>query len=248
MESGELRRYRISAQPDVPVQIDGLVLQSDGEETPLVDGQKGLRHPMLGPVTDPAHAGSRLTLPAAQFRVVPPADEPQVVPRRKSPMPSPGKILCARHGENVFIRIEGRGTHVLGADLDPFLADLCARGDFAGIVVDLTAAEALDSTMLGLLARIAKWMRRERKCNATLLCADDRIASAVRGVGLDRLVTLTGSSTPAATALGEIPTASTDQTDRARMVLAAHRELMELNAENVSKFRGVVEFLERDLG
>lgn len=169
-------------------------------------------------------------------------------PGMQFPTLSPtGKILCARHGADVFLRLEGRGTHLLGADLDHFLTDLCTRGDFTGIVVDLTATEALDSTMLGLLARIAKWMRRERKCDATLLGADDRIAATIRGVGLDRLFTLAERPAAAAPALSAIPAAAASQADRARMVLAAHRELMELNAENASKFRSVVEFLERDL-
>ena len=162
-------------------------------------------------------------------------------------MPTAGKLFYARHGANVFVRIEGRGTHVLGADLDRFLTDLCARGDFAEIVVDLTAAEALDSTMLGLLARIAKWMRQQRQCAPTLLCPGDKIAATIRGVGLDRLFTVVMQSVTPAPELSTVPSAPATATDRARTVLAAHRELMTLNAENASQFQSVVEFLERDL-
>lgn len=162
-------------------------------------------------------------------------------------MPPAGKLSYARHDANVFVRIEGRGTHVLGPDLDHFLTGLCARGDFAEIVVDLTAAEALDSTMLGLLARIAKWMRLQRPGTPTLLCAGDKIAATIRGVGLDRLFTVVTQSAAVAPELSAVPSIQATATDRARTVLAAHRELMALNAENASQFQSVVEFLERDL-
>lgn len=162
-------------------------------------------------------------------------------------MTQPGRVSYALHEANVFVRIEGRATHVLGADLDHFLTGLFARGDFAEIVIDLSGAEALDSTMLGLLARIAKWMRQHRQCAPTLLYAGAKIATTIRGVGLDRLFTLTMQSASPAGGHSALPQIQADRTERARLVLAAHRELMTLNAENASQFKSVVEFLERDV-
>jgi anti-anti-sigma regulatory factor len=162
-------------------------------------------------------------------------------------MPPVGKIFFASRASKVFLRLEGRATHALGADLDQVITRLCARGDFTEIVIDLTAATALDSTMLGLVAKVAKWMHLHRQRAPTLLAASDKIAATVRGVGLDRLVNIVTQQVDAPGDLHEAPTADVSRDERARTILAAHQELMSLNARNASEFKSVVEFFEQEL-
>lgn len=156
-------------------------------------------------------------------------------------------MLFAKRDSHVFVRLEGRATHALGTDFDHFLTRLWASGDFVEIVIDLTATTSLDSTILGFLARIAKWMHQHRRCAPTLLCSSDKIAATVHAVGLDRLVSVVPQHSAAPENLQDVPTVEATRNEKARAILAAHRELMSLNERNASEFKSVVDCFEREL-
>ena len=159
-----------------------------------------------------------------------------------------GQILYARRGGHLFIKLEGKITHLLAPEFDAFIEKIVAAGSFDELVVDLAATTSIDSTGLGLLAKSAKVMLRVHQKSTTLVSGSGNIAEALRGVGLDRLFSIVGVSSVPDADLRRIPGADVAREDRARTILEAHRELMALNEKNASEFRSVVEFLENELG
>jgi anti-anti-sigma factor len=69
----------------------------------------------------------------------------------------PGKYLYARHHDICFLKFTGHITYTTSPDLDRFLVGLFGKPDFLNILVDLSETSGIDSTNLGLLARIARF-------------------------------------------------------------------------------------------
>jgi anti-anti-sigma factor len=158
----------------------------------------------------------------------------------------PGSILYARKDKVLCIRLEGRMTFSLGPGFTDFIGLIFARDDWTDLVVDLTGTAAIDSTTLGLLAKIARLLRQRRNQTLVVVSSQERITATLRSVGLERLMTIVPPAGSAVDHLTALPTQEGDKAEQSRVVLDAHRELMALNEQNAAQFRTVVEFLEKE--
>ena len=68
---------------------------------------------------------------------------------------SEGRILAASHDGAYVLRLVGDVRLTLCATIDDFIDRMFADPDFASIWVDLCEAEGMDSTTLGMLAKLA---------------------------------------------------------------------------------------------
>ena len=66
-----------------------------------------------------------------------------------------GKILAASHNGAYVIRFEGDVRLTLCTTIDDYFQRMYDDPAFASVWVDLCSAEGLDSTTLGLLAKLA---------------------------------------------------------------------------------------------
>ncbi len=158
----------------------------------------------------------------------------------------PGKILFARKDTLLCIRLEGRITFALGTRFADFISQIFARDDWGDIVVDLTGTASIDSTALGLLAKIARLLRQRREQSLVVISTSPRITGTLRNVGLERLMTITEPVGTPASHFTEVPARDASKSNHTRVVLDAHRELMALNKKNAAQFRSVVDFLEKE--
>ena len=70
-----------------------------------------------------------------------------------------GKVLHASHDDIHVLRFIGDIRYTLSPSIDRFLKEIFSGSPPAGFVIDLTETDSIDSTNLGLLARIAKAMK-----------------------------------------------------------------------------------------
>lgn len=170
---------------------------------------------------------------------------------------SAGKILYAKSEKRVVIKLAGDirytllpGTARLTAGLSALLDRTLETEPFESIILDLTEAEMIDSTHLGLLAKVAHFARKRLAGKVTLFSTNPDITQILRGVGFDQVFILVeGAPDPALSwnAVGETLSCDGVQSD-ARLLLEAHRALAELNAKNRAAFRNIVDLLEKELG
>jgi anti-anti-sigma factor len=160
--------------------------------------------------------------------------------------PPPGTIFFARKDGLLCIRLEGRTTFALGPGFTDFIGQIFARDDWTGIVVDLTGTTAIDSTILGLLAKIARLLRQRRDHSLVVISSNSRITLTLRNLGLDRIMTIVAPAGAPTADLTKVPAGDANKSEQARVALEAHRELMALNKKNATQFRTVVEFLEKE--
>jgi anti-anti-sigma factor len=159
-----------------------------------------------------------------------------------------GKVLHATHETVHVLRFVGEIRHPMGPALEKFLDQLLNQAPSAGLVIDLSETEIIDSTCLGLLARTALKLQHQGRGKATLVSQRDDITEVLRSMSFDRLFNIVGEmlvSGPIAERLLTAPGAR-DEDVLLDTMLRAHRTLMELSEHNRLQFKEVVEALQRE--
>ena len=165
-----------------------------------------------------------------------------------------GRILHAERDGIHVLRLAGEVRYPLAPALDAWLRRLFEGGAAPrGFVIDLAETEAIDSTHLGLLARVSKRLRQAGAPRAVIVTGRPDITEVLLSMGFDEEFQLVDAQgRPAAAALGgESETVAegggeADDAMLADTVLDAHRALIELNERNREQFADVVAALEMD--
>jgi anti-anti-sigma factor len=158
-----------------------------------------------------------------------------------------GNVYYAERDGTGILRFEGTIRYTLATALDRFLDELFARNGFGQLIVDLSDVESIDSTGLGLLARIANFVRRRDGHRPLLFSSQPDINALLASICLDSAFTLCAQR-PEALPGEALPAANPSDGEVAQTVLAAHRLLCEMNDANRAQFQSVVEAFERELG
>jgi anti-anti-sigma factor len=145
----------------------------------------------------------------------------------------------------VAIRIEGRASFQNSACLNDFFNELIARGS-TRFVMDFNNCTSMDSTFLGVLAGVALQLRKQHPPGSLVLCRmAARNLELVRNLGLHRLLTvdteIADVNLNSSTALAPAP--DKGELESARLVLAAHENLVVADEANRAKFQDVLAFL-----
>jgi anti-anti-sigma factor len=128
--------------------------------------------------------------------------------------------------------------------MDAFLRALLSRDDFRSVLIDLSETEGIDSTSLGLLAKLSLETQRRFELVPTLVSTNPDITRILRTMGFDDIFHIIESPLTEIGQLGELPTLEIDEDDVRQRVLDAHRTLMDLNEQNRESFRDLVTALE----
>lgn len=158
-----------------------------------------------------------------------------------------GKILFTRNDGCWFIKMNGNIRYPIGRDFDHFINRMFREPTLQDVVIDLTDAEYLDSTNLGLLAKIANKMHEKFDRKVTLISTNANINYLLDSIGFyDIFIVI---SNPAATPgeLHEITHLKAMEKQQAETMLEAHRLLMNMNEKNRNEFKDVVELLEKEV-
>ena len=117
--------------------------------------------------------------------------------------------------------------------------------------MDFSECAGMDSTFLGVLAGAALRLRKTDPVGSLILCElNERNLELVQNLGLNRLLTVDDRATaPAGSETDSLECKPvTDEVANARVVLEAHKNLIEADADNEDKFRDVLSFLKQQLG
>lgn len=163
-------------------------------------------------------------------------------------MPDPVKpsFLVDAYSDPVVIRIEGRASFQNCSSVQVFISELIGQGK-SRFVMDFLTCTSMDSTFLGVLAGAALELRRQKPPGSLVLArVGPRNLELIRNLGLHHLLTIDAGendlaqSTPSAV----LPAArQLDELENARLVLAAHENLVSAEAANRDKFQDVLTFL-----
>ena len=168
---------------------------------------------------------------------------------------TPAPILVATIGEHFWLRIEGKGSFQNSVQLKKCLQGMIDKG-VQTFVVDLDRCPIMDSTFMGTLTGAALNLKERGDGEVVILNANARNQQLLSSLGLDHILTVDNVGVRFKAERAQVsrqfgtceePVAPS-KTEQAEHVLEAHEALTEANAENASRFRDVIEFLEKELG
>ena len=159
---------------------------------------------------------------------------------------------AAQRGVHV-LRYFGTVNYTLAPGLQQFLQHLLVDDQVSGLVFDLSAAESLDSTNLGLMARANEQVRESGAPNSVIISGNEDIDVVLRSMGFDQTFELLPTPPPPAhpelldAGTDPVLTAAPSAAELQRTMIDAHRALVRLSEAGRLEFEPVVACLERDI-
>ncbi|MFZ5724740.1 MAG: STAS domain-containing protein [Pseudomonadota bacterium] len=159
-----------------------------------------------------------------------------------------GRVLYAEHDGTWVLRLTGDVRATWCSSLDALLERMFADTSLRSVVVDLRETTNIDSTMLGLLARVGVQTRKRLGRQPLLLSPRPDVRRLLDSMCLDKVLTIVDDEAArcacdAAKTL-EIPAVDRTDAELCSQVTGAHRALMDLDERNRAAFHDVVTRLE----
>jgi anti-anti-sigma factor len=147
-------------------------------------------------------------------------------------------------GTHVFKLIgEVRATSCIS--LDHLLDKIEQQNDIKGALVDLTKATFIDSTVLGILAKLGLKLQQVHDIQAVMITTNPDITTLADSMGLSQVFVMLNCLADAC-CTQVLPEEHGDHSEMLHTVLEAHRTLMCLNKTNHNMFQPLVKQLEQE--
>lgn len=158
---------------------------------------------------------------------------------------NPGEIYYAVTGERAYLKLVGDIRHPLSQRLNAAMGRIFNRAEVRGVVVDLQQAEFIDSTCLGLLARVATRCLELGCERPVIVSVQPEINRLLRSMGFDRVFVLVENpASPTAGLSDAAELAGIGKRPAPKLILEAHQALCQMNESNQHLFQNVIEQLE----
>ncbi len=152
---------------------------------------------------------------------------------------------AASNGVHV-LRYFGSVDYTLAPGLQRFLDGILRAGSISGLVFDLTAADSLDSTNLGLMARANEEARGAGVTQSVIISNKEDIDDVLHSMGFEQSFEVVHTGAAPETNAETVAVDAASARELRRTMIDAHRALMRLSEAGRVEFEAVVECLERD--
>lgn len=159
---------------------------------------------------------------------------------------STGKIQFAEQNGTFVLKFVGEVRLTLCSALDATIERIFGARNFSSIIIDLTETSSIDSTTLGLLAKLSILSRQKIGLLPTLVSTNADISRLLESMGFEQVFNLVGTPLPCPECLRDLPAQDLSEELVRAKVLEAHRILMGLNEHNREAFSDLVTALERN--
>lgn len=157
-----------------------------------------------------------------------------------------GRILYAVHNGTYVIKFVGDVRVPLCASLEGFLERMFGDTELNSVLIDLSDTVAIDSTALGLIAKIAVFLRERVGKKPVILSTNPDVNRILGSMGFDRVFLMLDRAPATTDEMEELVLSEPSQQELTRHVIEAHRVLMGMNEKNKATFRDLVEALESE--
>lgn len=155
-----------------------------------------------------------------------------------------GQILVANHEGVYVIKLVGDVRLTLCMSFDNFIDQMLADTLLTSIIFDLTEAEAIDSTTLGLMAKISLLGQEARQIRPVILASNASIKRILETMGFSDIFTIVDELDAPALEAHPLGCLDCDEVQIKNKVIEAHRILMSLNEANHETFKSLISMLE----
>ena len=155
-----------------------------------------------------------------------------------------GRIIVADHDGTHVVKFLGDVRLTLCPALDQYLDNIFNSSYFKTILIDLTETQGIDSTTLGMLAKMSIRMKKKVGFVPTVVSINDNITRVLMSMGFDKVFVLVKHLEEEAEPMQELAQGDFSDLTVQQKVLEAHRTLMGMNQKNYQEFKNLVDVLE----
>jgi anti-anti-sigma regulatory factor len=149
-------------------------------------------------------------------------------------------ISVARKEDTEYIRFKGVIRYSQCAGLEHHIEQIFMRKDFKQVIIDLEKAEMLDSTALGLLARVAIEARKFLSDKPIIFVKNGDILRILQRVCFDQVFNiLADGKVLSSSQFFDISTLQMNENQTLETVIRAHQDLASLSASNKEMFKDI---------
>lgn len=160
------------------------------------------------------------------------------------------KFLAGEFEGNIFIKLIGNSTMRNSKTLEEYLNKILT-GEKKDIILDFEECNYMDSTMLGLIAKIALKIKKIWLQEIIAINLDNSTLMSIKSTGIDKLLNLIESDNinkKDSEELEELENKDFDsKEEKTQHILESHKTLVNLNEENKLIFQNVVNLLEKEI-
>jgi anti-anti-sigma factor len=156
-----------------------------------------------------------------------------------------GQVTHAKQDGVHVLRYVGRVDYMSAPAIQRFLDELMQQSPFSGLIFDLTRAEALDSTNLGLLARVNERVCAAGGAESMIVSPSEDINDVLCSMGFDQSFDIIrGERQESGAPDAPIDVSTPSAHELRHTMLEAHRALVRLSELGRVQFQDVVACLE----
>ena len=160
---------------------------------------------------------------------------------------SSGKILVSDKTDSYLLKLTGDVRLTLSGSLNRYIETLFDNRRVKLVVVDMLDAEGVDSTTLGLIAKLGLHCREYYQMNVQLFCQNPSILRTLECMGFDEIIDIFEKSADMGGELRKLEEVSSGVDEIRQQVLEAHKLLLKLNPQGSEEFIDLIRALEADV-
>jgi len=157
---------------------------------------------------------------------------------------SDGSIYYACRDGHYVLKFVGEVRLTLCSTIDRHLESVLARSEIHDTLIDLTETTTIDSTSLGLIAKLAVKAAERKMPKPTLISTNPDITRILYSMGFDQVFLLLDNIPASEADLEQVPFVQESEEIVRNRILDAHRILIDLNEANRTAFKDLVATLE----
>lgn len=157
----------------------------------------------------------------------------------------PNDILYVLENRCLFLKLVGEIRHTHCIEFDSLIQNVIQQDLADEFVVDLRQATFLDSTSLGIIARLARHTQKKSLDKPILISTNEDVDQILSSVQFNEITQIVEKRDNLPAQYFNICEQKENVRSPGEIVLDSHKELTKTNKKNLDKFVNVIESLEK---
>ena len=161
---------------------------------------------------------------------------------------SASRVSYAVHQGTYVVKLVGDISVTCCTTLDDFIEGMFKDPQLTSVVIDLSETTIIDSTALGLIAKVAVFFRKNFEIKPVIISTNPDVDRILDSMGFEAVFNIIHEQPVLDSALSDLPDKGCTEACATEKVLEAHKVLMSMNEKNAETFKDLVNTLEEQNG
>jgi anti-anti-sigma factor len=158
------------------------------------------------------------------------------------------KYIYTKTDHSFYCKLKGECNYANCGSFEKLIQSMAKDDKITNYIFDLTETEWIDSTVLGHIASLVRLLKfRKKSIKPVILSTKPDIIHLLRSLAFDKYFEIIEKPMQITGKFQELEHSQQKEEEMAQTILAAHKNLIELDPRNREKFQEVIELFEQSL-